>query len=61
MSAIGISRHLRRADFLMSAFGGKADIEIWVSRSAFDPKRTCDERVSVSQYRVPYVTMLIVL
>ena len=23
-----------------SAFGGKADIEIWVSKSAFDPKRT---------------------
>ena len=25
---------------LMSAFGGKADIETWVSKSAFDPKRT---------------------
>ena len=36
LQAAGAHKHADR----MSAIGGKADIETWVSKSAFDPKRS---------------------
>jgi hypothetical protein len=61
MSAIGTKRTYQVAPH-MSAFGGKADIRLVVSQCPLLTQSGHAMRhISVSQYRVPYVTMLIVL